>query len=51
MVRLGQEYTPNSREAVFSWLWWIQGMISATLTVVGVDKTPTKGSFQWGSSG
>jgi hypothetical protein len=24
--------------------WWIQGTISATLTVVGIDKTITKGS-------
>jgi hypothetical protein len=27
-----------SREAGFTRLWWIQGAISATLTVVGVDK-------------
>jgi hypothetical protein len=30
------------REAGFTQLWWIQGTTSATLTVVGVDKT-TKG--------
>jgi hypothetical protein len=29
-------------EADFTWLWWIQAMIFATLTVVGVDKM-TKG--------
>jgi hypothetical protein len=34
------------REAGFTQLWWIQGMISATLTAVGVDKT-TKGLLQW----
>jgi hypothetical protein len=37
----------SSREAGFTCLWWIQGMISATLTAVGVDKT-TKGPLQWG---
>jgi hypothetical protein len=31
------------READFTQLWWIQGTISSTLTVVGVDKTTTKG--------
>jgi hypothetical protein len=35
------------KEAGFTWLWWIQGTISATLTVVGVDKTTTKGPLQW----
>jgi hypothetical protein len=39
------------REAGFTWLWWIQGMISATLTVVGVDKTTTKRLLQWGFGG
>jgi hypothetical protein len=37
----------HSKEAGFTWLWWIQRMISATLTVVGVDKTTTKGLLQW----
>jgi hypothetical protein len=31
------------REAGLTWLWWIQGEISATLTVVGVDKITIKG--------
>jgi hypothetical protein len=48
MVSLGQRYTHNSKEAGFTWLWWIQGMISATLTAVGVHKTTTKGPLQWG---
>jgi hypothetical protein len=26
------------KEIGFTWLWWIQGAISATLTAVGVDK-------------
>jgi hypothetical protein len=30
-------------EAGFTWLWWIQGAISATLTAVGVAKLKTKG--------
>jgi hypothetical protein len=29
------------QEAGFPRLWWIQGMISATLISVGVDKTTT----------
>jgi hypothetical protein len=33
----------HSREAGLSRLWWIQGAISATLTVVGIDRTTTKG--------
>jgi hypothetical protein len=37
----------HSREASFTQLWWIQGMISATLTVVEVDKPTTKGALQW----
>jgi hypothetical protein len=32
----------NSEEAGFTWLWWIQGAIFATLTVVGIDKITTK---------
>jgi hypothetical protein len=33
-------------------MWWIQGTISATLTVVAViDKKKTKGSLQWGFHG
>jgi hypothetical protein len=39
------------REAGFIQLWWIQGTTSATLTVVGEDKTTTKGPFQWGING
>jgi hypothetical protein len=31
------------REAGFTQLWWIQGTIFVTLTVVGVDKTTAKG--------
>jgi hypothetical protein len=37
----------HSGEAGFTWLWWIQGAISATLTAVGVDKITTKGTLQW----
>jgi hypothetical protein len=33
----------HSREGGFTWLWWIQGTVSATLTAVGIDKTTTKG--------
>jgi hypothetical protein len=29
--------------AGFTQLWWIQGTISVTLTVMGMDKTTTKG--------
>jgi hypothetical protein len=38
----------HSREAVFTWLWWIQGAI---LTIVGIDKITTKGLLQRGFSG
>jgi hypothetical protein len=38
------------REAGFTWLWWIQGIISITLTAVGMDKTTTKETFQSGFS-
>jgi hypothetical protein len=31
------------READFTWLWWIQGAMFATLTAVGVDNITTKG--------
>jgi hypothetical protein len=31
------------REASFTHLSWIQGVIFVTLTVVGIDKTTTKG--------
>jgi hypothetical protein len=41
----------HSREAGLTQLWWIQGAISATLTVVGVDKITTKGSLQWSFNG
>jgi hypothetical protein len=33
----------HSREAGLTRLWWIQGAISATLTMVGVDNITTKG--------
>jgi hypothetical protein len=38
------------RETVFTSPWWIQGVISATITVVEVDKITTKGPLQWGFS-
>jgi hypothetical protein len=42
----------HSREAGLTQLWWIQGAISAILTVVGVvDKITTKGPLQWGFNG
>jgi hypothetical protein len=41
----------HSREAGLTQLWWIQGAISATLTVVGVDKITTKRPLQWGFNG
>jgi hypothetical protein len=41
----------HSREAGLSRPWWIQGTISATLTMVGVDKITTKGPLQWGFNG
>jgi hypothetical protein len=47
----GSGMLSHSREAGFTWLWWIQGAISATLTAVGVDKITTKGPLQWGFSG
>jgi hypothetical protein len=37
----------HSREVGLTRLWWIQGAVSATLTVVGVDKITT----QWGFNG
>jgi hypothetical protein len=40
------------REAGLTWLWWIQGAITATLTVVGVvEKITTRGVLQWGFNG
>jgi hypothetical protein len=36
------------KEAGLTRLWWIQGAISDTLTVVEVDKITTKGHLQWG---
>jgi hypothetical protein len=41
----------HSGESGFTQLWWIQGEISATLTVVEVDKITTKGPRQWGFNG
>jgi hypothetical protein len=35
-------------EAGFTWLWWVHGTISATLTAVGVGKITTKGPLLWG---
>jgi hypothetical protein len=32
-------------------LWWIQGELSATLTMMGVDKITTKGPLQLGFNG
>jgi hypothetical protein len=32
----------HSKEAGFAWLWWIQEMISVTLTAVGVTKINNK---------
>jgi hypothetical protein len=40
----------HSREAGLTQLWWIQRAISATLTIVGIDKT-TKGPLQWSFNG
>jgi hypothetical protein len=39
------------REAGLTGLWWIQGAITATLTMVGVDKITTKGPLQWDFNG
>jgi hypothetical protein len=44
----GSGMPSHLREAGLTRMWWIQGAISATLTVVGVDKIITKGPFQWG---
>jgi hypothetical protein len=42
----------HSRDAGLIQLWWIQGAITATLTVVGVvNKITTKGPLQWGFNG
>jgi hypothetical protein len=41
----------HSTEADLTQLWWIQGAITATLTVMGVDKITTKGPLQWGFNG
>jgi hypothetical protein len=38
----------HSREDGLTQLWWIQGAITATLTMVGVDKITTKGPLQRG---
>jgi hypothetical protein len=38
-------------EAGFTWLWWIQGAIFATLTAVGIDKITTKRPLQWDFDG
>jgi hypothetical protein len=38
------------REAGLTPLWCIQGAITATSTVVGIDKI-TKGPLQWGFNG
>jgi hypothetical protein len=45
----GSEMHSHSREAGLTQLWWIQGAISATLTVVGViEKIKKEGPLQWG---
>jgi hypothetical protein len=41
----------NLREAGLTQLWWIQGAITATLTMVEVDKIITKGPLQLGFNG
>jgi hypothetical protein len=46
----GSGMHPHSRETGFTWLWWILGVISVTLTAVGVDKI-IKGPLEWGFSG
>jgi hypothetical protein len=47
MGKMDQEWTPIQKK--LAWLdWWIQGTISATLIVVGVDKITRKGPLQWG---
>jgi hypothetical protein len=47
-VKLDEGCTPNLREADLTRLWWNQGAITATLTVVGiVDKIKTNGLPQW----
>jgi hypothetical protein len=44
----GSRMHSHSIVAGFTQLWWIQGTMSAILTVVGVDKITTKGPLQWG---
>jgi hypothetical protein len=39
------------REAGLTRLWWIQAAITATLTMVGVDKITTKRPLQWDFNG
>ena len=39
---------PFSSAAVLSWVWWIQGVIPATLTAVGVVSPIVHGPFQVG---
>jgi hypothetical protein len=41
MVRLTGMHS-HLEEAGFTPLWWIQGAIFVTLTVVGIEKTQTK---------
>jgi hypothetical protein len=41
----------HSREAGLTQLWWIQRAITATLTMVGVEKITTKGHLQCGFNG
>jgi hypothetical protein len=37
---------PPLEKSSFTWLWWIQGAISVTLTAVRVNKITTKGPLQ-----
>jgi hypothetical protein len=39
------------REAGLTQQWWIQGAITAILTLVRVENLTTKGPFQWGFNG
>jgi hypothetical protein len=38
-------------EAGFTWLWWIQGAIFATLSAIEIDKIATKRPLRWGFNG
>jgi hypothetical protein len=38
-------------ETGFTLLWWTQGALFATLSVVEIDKVTTNGPLQWGFNG